>query len=45
MSTNLSSKDAYSLMLKDYPDVMNIDQMCEILASPPAGASSPIKIK
>ena len=31
MSTNLSSKDAYSLMLKDYPDVMNIDQMCEIL--------------
>jgi excisionase family DNA binding protein len=31
MSTTLSSKDAYSLMLKDYPDVMNIDQMCEIL--------------
>ena len=31
MSATLSSKDAYSLMLKDYPDVMNIDQMCEIL--------------
>ena len=31
MSTTLSSKDTYSLMLKDYPDVMNIDQMCEIL--------------
>ena len=31
MSNTLSSKEAYSLMLKDYPDVMNIDQMCEIL--------------
>lgn len=31
MSNTLSSKDAYSLMLKDYLDVMNIDQMCEIL--------------
>jgi len=28
---SLSSRDAYSLMLKEYPDVMNIEQMCEIL--------------
>ena len=27
----LSNKDAYRLMLKDYPDVMNIGQMCEVL--------------
>lgn len=27
----LSQKDAYHLMLKDYPDVMNVDQMCEVL--------------
>lgn len=27
----LSPKDAYRLMLKDYPDVMNIQQMCEVL--------------
>jgi excisionase family DNA binding protein len=27
----LSQKDAYRLMLKDYPDVMNIGQMCEVL--------------
>lgn len=32
MSTsNMSPKDAYRLILKDYPDVMNIQQMCEIL--------------
>ena len=24
--------DAYKLMLKDYPDVMSIEQMCEILS-------------
>jgi len=32
MSTNnMSLKDAYRLILKDYPDVLNIQQMCEIL--------------
>ena len=24
--------DAYRIMLRDYPDVLNIDQMCEILS-------------
>lgn len=28
---NLSGKDAYSLMLKEYPDVMDIGQMCSVL--------------
>ena len=28
---NFSTKDAYSVMLKDYPDVMDIDQMSEVL--------------
>lgn len=27
----LSQRDAYKLMLKEYPDVLGIDQMCEIL--------------
>lgn len=27
----LSSKDAYRLMLKEYPDVLDIGQMCEVL--------------
>ena len=27
----LSPRDAYRLMLKDYPDVMDIGQMCEAL--------------
>ena len=31
MSNTLSSKDAYSLMLKEYPDVLDINQMCDIL--------------
>lgn len=31
MSETLSAKDAYSLMLKGYPDVMNINEMCDIL--------------
>lgn len=31
MSHSLSSRDAYSLMLKEYPDVMNIEQMCQAL--------------
>lgn len=26
-----SPRDAYRLMLKDYPDVMDIGQMCEVL--------------
>ena len=31
-ATNISQREAYKLMLKDYPDVLNIDQMCEILS-------------
>ena len=31
MSNTLSGKDAYSLMLKEYPDVLDINQMCDIL--------------
>lgn len=27
----ITGRDAYSLMLKDYPDVMNIDEVCSIL--------------
>ena len=27
----LSNKDAYRLMLKEYPDVLKIEQMCEVL--------------
>ncbi len=27
----LSQREAYKLMLKEYPDVMSIEQMCEIL--------------
>lgn len=27
----LTSKEAYRLLLKEYPDVMNIGQMCEVL--------------
>ena len=30
-TSNLSQRDAYKLMLKDYPDVMNIEQVCEVL--------------
>jgi len=29
--TVINQRDAYKLMLKDYPDVMGIEQMCEIL--------------
>lgn len=33
MSPNtISQRDAYKLILKDYPDVMSIEQMCEILS-------------
>ena len=28
---NLNPRDAHRVMLRDYPDVLNIDQMCEIL--------------
>ena len=28
---NFSTKDAYAVMLKDYPDVMDIDQISEVL--------------
>ena len=28
---NFPTKDAYSVMLKDYPDVLDIDQMSEVL--------------
>ena len=31
MGASLTAKDAYSLMLKEYPDVMNIEQMCSVL--------------
>ena len=30
-SEELSAKDAYSLMLMDYPDVMDIHEMCKAL--------------
>lgn len=31
-TSTISQRDAYKLMLKDYPDVMSIEQMCEILS-------------
>ena len=30
-ATNISQREAYELMLKAYPDVLTIQQMCEIL--------------
>ena len=27
----LSKKDAYRIMLKEYPDVMTVEQICEVL--------------
>ena len=30
-ATNISQQEAYELMLKSYPDVLTIQQMCEIL--------------
>ena len=27
----MTHRDAYRVMLREYPDVLNIDQMCEIL--------------
>ena len=29
--STISQKAAYKLILKEYPDVLNIEQMCEIL--------------
>ena len=29
--SNISQKEAYKIMLKDYPDVMNVAQVCEVL--------------
>lgn len=29
--TEIKQKDAYRIMLKDYPDILDIQQMCEIL--------------
>jgi excisionase family DNA binding protein len=29
--TALTQKEAYRMMLKDYPDVINLEQMCSIL--------------
>lgn len=29
--TTLNQRDAYRLMLKEYPDIMDITQMCQIL--------------
>ena len=31
MATEKSKKTLYTKMLKEYPDVLNINQMCEIL--------------
>ena len=31
-TTVISQREAYRLMLKDNPDVMSIEQMCEILS-------------
>lgn len=28
----MSAKETYSLMLREYPDIMNIDQMCAALS-------------
>ena len=30
-ATNISQQEAYKLMLKDYPDILTIQQMCDIL--------------
>lgn len=28
---NISQKEAYRLMLKKYPDILTVEQMCEVL--------------
>ena len=40
----LSPRDAYRLMLKDYPDVMDIGQMCEALGVSKDGKIEYLKI-
>ena len=30
-TSNLAQREAYRVMLKDYPDVMNAEQVCEVL--------------
>ena len=30
-TSNLTQREAYRVMLKDYPDVMNAEQVCEVL--------------
>ena len=30
-TSNLTQREAYRIMLKDYPDVMNAEQVCEVL--------------
>ena len=30
-ASKISQKEAYRIMLRDYPDVMNIEQVCQIL--------------
>ncbi len=31
VSPNLTQRDAYRLMLKEYPDVMNVEQVSQVL--------------
>lgn len=31
-ASTISQREAYKLMLKEYPDVMSVEQMCEILS-------------
>ena len=30
-ASKISQKEAYRIMLRDYPDVLNIEQVCQIL--------------
>lgn len=30
-ASKISQKEAYRIMLRDYPDIMNIEQVCQIL--------------
>lgn len=30
-ASRISPKEAYRIMLKEYPDIMNIDQVCQVL--------------
>lgn len=31
-ASSISQRDAYRIMLRDYPDVMNVEQVCQILS-------------